>query len=331
MPGFPIERPRRLRSRASVRELVREHRLHPSDLVQPLFVVAGDGSDEPIRSMPGQARLSEPRAVEAAGRAWRAGVRAVALFPRVADDLKSETCHEAWNDAGLVPRVVRSIKRALPELVVITDVALDPYSSLGQDGLVVDGAIVNDPTVEALVKQALCQARAGADVVAPSDMMDGRVGAIRRALDAAGFPDVLVLSYAAKYASAFYGPFRDALDSAPRGGTDKRTYQMDPGNGAEALREVGLDLDEGADLVMVKPGMPYLDIVWRVKERFQRPVAVYQVSGEYAMIKAAAANGWLDERAVVDEALLAFKRAGADVILTYFATEVAERLGDGGS
>jgi len=226
---------------------------------------------------------------------------------------------------------VRSLKRALPELVVITDVALDPYSSLGQDGLVVESAIVNDPTVAALVKQALCHARAGADVVAPSDMMDGRVGAIRAALDAAGFPDVLILSYAAKYASAFYGPFRDALDSAPRGGADKRTYQMDPGNGAEALREVGLDLDEGADLVMVKPGMPYLDIVWRVKERFQRPVAVYQVSGEYAMIKAAAANGWLDERAVVDEALVAFKRAGADVILTYFATEVAERLTGGAS
>ncbi len=323
---FPALRPRRLRTRAAVRDLVRENVLTPHDLVQPLFVHDGDGPDEPIASMPGQARLSVARLVEEAVRAHAAGVPAIALFPRIDDRFKTLDGRFAWDDEGLVPRAVRAVKAAAPELAVITDVALDPYSSLGQDGVVVDGRIDNDLTLAALVRQAACQARAGADIVAPSDMMDGRVGAIRDRLDGDDHADVLILSYAAKYASAFYGPFRDALDSAPRGGTDKRTYQMDPGNSAEALHEVALDLAEAADIVMVKPGMPYLDVVWRVKQTFQRPVAVYQVSGEYAMLKAAAANGWLDERKVVDEALLAFKRAGADFILSYFAIEVAERL-----
>lgn len=326
MAPFPHRRPRRLRTRPAVRDLVREHKLTAEDLIQPFFVFEGQGPDVPIASMPGQARLSEDRLLEEAARAWRAGVRGIALFPKVADALKSTEGREAWNPEGLVPRIVARLKAALPDLLVITDVALDPYSSLGQDGIVVDGRIDNDLTIDALVKQAVCQARAGADMVAPSDMMDGRVGAIREALDDAGLHDTLILAYSAKYASAFYGPFRDALDSAPRGGTDKRTYQMDPGNGDEALEEVALDWDEGADIVMVKPGMPYLDIVWRVKEAFGRTVAVYQVSGEYAMFKAAGAQGWIDEQATVHEALLGFKRAGADMILTYFATEVAERL-----
>ncbi len=326
MASFPERRPRRLRTRAAVRDLVRENKLQAEDLIQPHFVFEGEGPDVPIASMPGQSRLSESRLVEECARAWAAGVRGVALFPKVSDELKSLHCAEAWNDDGLVPRIVRRLKKEVPGLLVITDVALDPYSSLGQDGIVVDGRIDNDVTIEALVKQAACHARAGADMVAPSDMMDGRVGAIRATLDAQGSYDTLILSYSAKYASSFYGPFRDALDSAPRGGTDKRTYQMDPGNGDEALHEVELDLGEGADIVMVKPGMPYLDIVWRVKEAFGRPVAVYQVSGEYAMFKAAGANGWIDEVACVHEALLGFKRAGADMILTYYATEVAERL-----
>jgi len=326
MSGFPRRRQRRLRTRAAVRDLVREARLGPEDLIQPLFVHDGDGPDQPIASMPGQVRHSLPSLVERCQRAHAAGVRAVALFPRVNDALKTEDGREAWNPDGLVPRAIRALKDALPDLAVITDVALDPYSSLGQDGVVVDGEIHNDRTIEALVKQALCQAAAGADIVAPSDMMDGRVGAIRAQLDEAGHADTLVLAYAAKYASAFYGPFRDALDSAPRGGTDKRTYQMDPGNGDEALHEVQMDLDEGADLVMVKPGMPYLDVLWRVKQAFRRPTFVYQVSGEYAMFKAAAANGWIDERSTVLEMLLGFRRAGADAILTYYATDVAEWL-----
>ena len=271
-------------------------------------------------------RHNVPGLLERCGRAWRAGVKAVALFPKVSDTLKDETGREAWNEDGLIPNVVRSLKAAYPDLLVITDVALDPYSSLGQDGIVVDGDIHNERTIEALVQQAACQAAAGADLVAPSDMMDGRVGAIRRALDGAGHPETLIFAYSAKYASAFYGPFRDALDSAPRGGADKRTYQMDPGNGDEALHEVELDIDEGADWVMVKPGMPYLDVLWRVKQRFKRPTFAYQVSGEYAMLKAASLNGWLDERQVVMESLTCFKRAGADGVLTYYATDVAEWL-----
>jgi porphobilinogen synthase len=326
MAVFPHRRPRRLRTRPAVRDLVRQHRVTADDLIQPLFVFAGDGPDVPIASMPGQARLSESRLVEEVARAHEAGVKGVALFPKVDDALKSLDGAEAWNDEGLIPRVVRRLKAEVPDIAVICDVALDPYSSLGQDGIVVDGRIDNDRTLAALVEQAACQARAGADMVAPSDMMDGRVGAIRRVLDAGGHDDTLILAYSAKYASSFYGPFRDALDSAPRGGLDKRTYQMDPANGDEALHEVELDLDEGADIVMVKPGLPYLDIVWRVRERFQRPVAVYQVSGEYAMIEAAGRNGWIDRDKCLMETLVAFKRAGADMILTYFATEVAEKL-----
>lgn len=319
---FPRHRPRRLRTRAAIRDLVREHKLSPADLIQPYFVFEGDES-EAILSMPGQRRLTEPDLIEAARLAWTRGVPAIALFPKIPEEQKSLDGGEAWNEDGLIPRVVRALKLEIPELAVITDVALDPYSSLGQDGIVVNGQIHNDQTVAALVKQAVCQAKAGADMVAPSDMMDGRVGAIRQGLDEAGCQETLILSYSAKYASSFYGPFRDALDSAPRGGGDKKTYQMDPANAAEALKEVALDLEEGADIVMVKPGMPYLDIVWRVKQAYGRPVAVYQVSGEYAMFKAAGANGWIDERATVLEALLGFKRAGADMILTYYATEVA--------
>jgi len=324
--AFPFRRPRRLRTRGAVRDLVREARLAPEDMIQPYFIFAGEGPDQPIPSMPGQARLSETRILEEAQRAYAAGVRGIALFPYVADELKTVGGDEAWNPKGLVPRVVQALKAAVPDLVVITDVALDPYSSLGQDGIVVDGRIDNDLTLEALRKQAVCQALAGADMVAPSDMMDGRVGQLREALDEAGCYDTLIMSYSAKYASAFYGPFRDALDSAPRGGTDKRTYQMDPANGDEALEEVALDLSEGADIVMVKPGMPYLDIVFRVKETFRRPVAVYQVSGEYAMFKAAGEKGWIDEWKTVEEALVGFRRAGADMILTYYAVEMAERL-----
>jgi porphobilinogen synthase len=312
-----------------VRDLVRESVLTPSDLIQPYFVFEGEGPDQPIPSMPGQSRVSLPRFVELCGRAWEAGVRGVALFPKINDENKTLDGSGAFDDEGLVPRAVRAAKAAVPGLAIITDVALDPYSSMGQDGVLVDGRIDNDLTLDALVQQAACQARAGADMVAPSDMMDGRVGRIRDTLDAMDATDTLVLAYSAKYASAFYGPFRDALDSAPRGGTDKRTYQMDPGNGDEALHEVGLDLAEGADIVMVKPGMPYLDIVWRVKEAFGRPVAVYQVGGEYAMIQAASANGWLDRDAVMMESLLGFKRAGADMVLSYFAVEVAERLQKG--
>ncbi len=319
---YPRLRPRRLRQTAAVRDLVRENALRSEDLIQPFFVHDGRGIS-PIASMPGQARLDIGALVDEVGTAWERGVRGVAIFPKVAEEHKDLTGRGAWDDAGLVPQVVATLKREVPGMMLITDVALDPYSSLGQDGVVVDGKILNDLTIEALVKQALCQARAGADMVAPSDMMDGRVGVIRAALDAAGFEEVAILAYSAKYASCFYGPFRDALDSAPRGGADKKTYQMDPANGDEALLEVGLDLAEGADIVMVKPGMPYLDIVWRVKQEFKRPVAVYQVSGEYAMIKAASANGWLDERSAVLESLLAFKRAGADMVLSYYASEVA--------
>jgi porphobilinogen synthase len=323
--SFPTVRPRRLRERAAVRDLVREARLSPEDLIQPLFVHEGP-DDEPIASMPGVRRLSLRSLVEAGRRAREVGVPGVVLFPRIADRDKSVDGASAFDPAGLVPRAIAALKDAVPDLLVITDVALDPYSSLGQDGIVRDGRILNDPTVDALVRQALCHARAGADVVSPSDMMDGRVGAIRRALDADGHDGTLILAYSAKYASSFYGPFRDALDSAPRGGGDKKTYQMDPANGDEALHEVALDLAEGADIVMVKPGMPYLDVVYRVKQAFKRPVAVYQVSGEYAMIEAAAERGWLDRRAIILESLVGFRRAGADMVLTYHATEVAAWL-----
>lgn len=326
---YPRVRPRRNRRGPAIRALVQEHQVTPGDLILPVFVHDGDGPNQEIPSLPGVVRHGLSSVVERAHEAWELGIPAIAPFPKVADARKSLDGSEAWNDAGLVPEIIRRVKAVAPDMLVIPDVALDPYSSLGQDGVVRDGVILNDKTIHALIQQALCQARAGADLVAPSDMMDGRIGAIRQALDDAGYDQTGILAYSAKYASVFYGPFRDALDSAPRGGADKKTYQMDPANSDEALHEVGLDLAEGADMVMVKPGMPYLDVLWRVKQHFQRPTAVYQVSGEYAMLRAAGMNGWIDERAAVLEALLAFKRAGADAILSYFAVDAARWLTEG--
>ncbi len=319
------ERPRRNRKNASIRGLVRETTLSASHLVLPMFVQEGDKKATPIPSMPGQYRLSVDIVVAQAREAFELGVPAVALFPALSDELKDPRGRESLNPKGLLQRCVRALKEALPELVVITDVALDPYSSDGHDGVVIDGRIDNDQTLPLLAKMAVAQAEAGADVVAPSDMMDGRVGAIREALDDAGFTDVLICSYCCKYASAFYGPFREALDSAPRGG-DKKTYQMDPANTRECLREVRLDQEEGADWLMVKPGLPYLDIVRLVAEESDLPVAVYNVSGEYAMLKAAAANGWVDFNACLLESLLSMRRAGADIIFTYGAAEAARIL-----
>lgn len=303
---------------------MRENRLSPSDFILPLFFHE-DAEDVAIESMPGCTRWSLEGLVAEAGSALALGVRGVVLFPKIEESLKSSESEECYNPEGLVPRAIRLLKEAWPELVVMTDVALDPYNTDGHDGLVVNGDIINDATVAVLCRQAVCQADAGADIVAPSDMMDGRVGAIREALDAAGHQEVSICSYTAKYASAFYGPFRGALDSAPKDG-DKKTYQMDPGNVREALRELELDELEGADLVMVKPGGPYLDVVKAVREATTLPVAVYQVSGEYLMIQAASAGGWLDREAVMMESLLGIKRAGADLILTYFAKEAAALL-----
>jgi porphobilinogen synthase len=318
---------RRLRRHEWSRRLVREAHLSVDDLIWPVFVQEGEGLVTPIASMPGVARRSIDRLVEAVGEAAELGVPAVALFPVTPGERKSEHGEEALNDGNLVCRATRALKAAYPGVGVICDVALDPYTTHGQDGIVRDGYVVNDETVATLAKQAVTQARAGCDVIAPSDMMDGRVGAIRDALDAEGFDRVAVLSYAAKYASAYYGPFRDAVGSAKNlGAGDKRTYQMDPGNLEEALREVALDLDEGADMVMVKPGMPYLDVVRAVKDRFSVPTFAYQVSGEYAMHRAAADQGFLDYDAVLLEGLLAFKRAGADAILTYGAVDAARSL-----
>ena len=324
----PASRPRRLRRDAYTRALVREHRLHASDLIFPVFVHEGDNRVEPIASMPGVSRLSLDRLIPVAQECVELGIPVMALFPAIDPALKTPDGIEATNPDGLIPRVVRALKERVPGLGVLTDVALDPYTSHGQDGVLDEqGYILNDRTVELLKAQALVQARAGVDIVAPSDMMDGRIGAIRAALEADEHIHTRIMAYSAKYASAFYGPFRDAVGSrANLGKADKKTYQMDPGNSAEALREVGLDLAEGADMVMVKPGMPYLDIVRLVKEEFRVPTFAYQVSGEYAMIKAAAANGWLDHDAVMLEALLAFKRAGADGILTYFAMDAARLL-----
>ncbi len=325
-----IERPRRLRRTENLRRMVRETRLSVDQLVAPLFVVEGHGVRQEVPSMPGQYRLSIDELVREVRELHALGIPAVALFPALDESLKTPDGREALNPDGLYPRAIRAIKEAVPELLVITDVALDPYSSDGHDGIVRDGRILNDETVEILARMAIVQAQAGADMVAPSDMMDGRVGAIRQALDEAGFTEVAILSYTAKYASAFYGPFRDALDSAPRHRPgvppDKKTYQMDPANAREALRELRLDLEEGADMVMVKPALPYLDVIYRVKQVADVPVAAYHVSGEYAMLKAAAQNGWLDEKATVLEALTAIHRAGADVILTYFAKQVAQWL-----
>jgi porphobilinogen synthase len=326
--AYPTTRLRRNRRDDWSRRLVREHHLRPDDLIWPVFIHEGENRRQPIASMPGVERLSIDLLVEAAGQAMELGIPVLALFPATPPELKSPEAEEAVNPANLICRATRAIKAACGDGIgVLCDVALDPYTSHGHDGLLRDGYVVNDETVEVLCRQAVVQAEAGCDVIAPSDMMDGRVGAVRRALDASGFPHVRIMSYAAKYASAFYGPFRDAVGSASSlGKGDKQTYQMDPANGDEAIREVALDLAEGADMVMVKPGMPYLDIVQRVKETFSVPTYVYQVSGEYAMLSAAASHGWLDRKRAVLESLLGFKRAGADGILTYFAVEVARWL-----
>jgi len=319
------QRPRRNRKAEWSRRLVRENRVTADDLIWPLFLNEASGR-EAVASMPGVERLCVDEATREAARAARLGIPALALFPNVDPALRDATGSEAQNRHNLVCRAIRAIKAEVPEIGLVTDVALDPYTSHGHDGILEGGVVLNDRTVEALARQAVIQAEAGADVIAPSDMMDGRVGAIREALDAAGFPDVQIMAYAAKYASAFYGPFRDAIGTNATLVGDKRTYQMDPANGVEALREVALDLEEGADMVMVKPGMPYLDVVHRVKEAFGVPTFAYQVSGEYAMIQAAAQNGWLDGERAMMESLLAFKRAGCDGILTYFAPRVAEKL-----
>ena len=324
---YPRVRLRRNRAFGWVRRLVAENRLAADDLIWPVFVHDGTKARDPVAAMPGVFRLSIEALVDAAGEAAELGVPAIALFPVVPPELKSETGEEACRPENLCNRAIRAVKAALPDLGVICDVALDPYTSHGHDGLLSEGRILNDETVEVLCRQALAEAEAGVDVIAPSDMMDGRVGRLRDALDAAGYQDLRILSYAAKYASAFYGPFRDALGSrSALGKSDKRTYQMDPANGDEAMREVALDIAEGADMVMVKPGLPYLDILHRVKERFRLPTFVYQVSGEYAMLKAAGERGWLDGEAAMLETLLAFKRAGADGVLTYAAVDVARRL-----
>ena len=327
-PPFPASRPRRLRRDAFTRALVREHRLAPEDFILPVFVLEGQGREEPVASMPGVMRRSLDGLFGVAEQCLTLGVPVMALFPVIDPALKTPDGSEAANPEGLVPTVVRELKKRFPELGLLTDVALDPFTSHGQDGLLDDtGYILNDETVAMLTRQALVQAEAGVDIVAPSDMMDGRIGAIRDALEARGLIHTRIMAYSAKYASAFYGPFRDAVGSAGNlGKADKKVYQMDPGNSDEALREVALDIAEGADMVMVKPGMPYLDIVRRVKEEFRVPTFAYQVSGEYAMLKAAAANGWLDHDAVMMESLLAFRRAGADGVLTYFALEAAGRL-----
>ena len=327
---FPATRMRRSRASEFSRRLVRENRLSTDDLILPMFVIEGQGEREAVASMPGVERLSIDLLVEAAQEAHQLGVPAVVLFPVVGDKGKSELAEEAYNPDGLAQRAIDAIKQACPEMGVITDVALDPFTTHGQDGLIDDtGYVMNDATIEVLVKQALSHARAGADVVGPSDMMDGRVAAIRGAFEAEGFHNTQIMAYTAKYASSFYGPFRDAVGSAANlGGGNKYTYQMDPANSDEAITEAALDLAEGADYVMVKPGMPYLDIVRRIKAELGVPTFVYQVSGEYAMLKAAAQNGWLSEKEVVLESLLSIKRAGGDAILTYYACDVAKWLGD---
>jgi porphobilinogen synthase len=323
-------RQRRMRSDGFSRRLMQENKLSTDDLIYPVFVIEGVNQRQTIESMPGVERLSIDLLLLEAKEVYALGIPAIAIFPVTSANSKTDLADEAWNPQGLAQNAVRALKQALPELGVITDVALDPFTSHGQDGLVDEsGYVLNDETVDVLVKQALSHAEAGADVVAPSDMMDGRVGAIREALEVAGYTNTKILAYSAKYASSFYGPFRDAVGSAAQLGVgNKYSYQMDCANTDEALVEVGLDIEEGADMVMVKPGMPYLDIVRRVSDEFDIPVFAYQVSGEYAMLKAAAQNGWLDERAVVLESLLAFKRAGADAVVTYFAKDVAKWLAE---
>jgi porphobilinogen synthase len=329
VPRSPLDLPVRMRRNRRAewaRRMVREHVLTADDLIWPLFVMDGEKARTPVPSMPGVERLSVDQVAHEAERAARLAIPCIALFPYTDPKLRDDTGSEALNPDNLVCRAIRAIKKAVPEIGVLCDVALDPFTSHGHDGLLRDGVILNDETVAVLVKQALVQAEAGCDIIAPSDMMDGRVGAIRKGLDAANFTDVSIMSYAAKYASAFYGPFRDAVGSAKTLQGDKRTYQMDPGKSDEALREVALDIEEGADMIMVKPGLPYLDIARRVKDAFGMPTFAYQVSGEYAMIMAAAQNGWLDGERAMIESLTAFKRAGCDGVLTYFAPRVAEKL-----
>jgi porphobilinogen synthase len=325
---YPQIRMRRMRRDDFSRRLMREHRLSADDLIYPVFILEGKGQREAVPSMPGVDRLSIDLLLDEASEIHELGIPAMALFPVTPAENKSEEAREAFNPEGLAQRAVRALKKHLPELGIITDVALDPFTTHGQDGLIdTSGYVMNDETMEVLVKQAVSHAEAGADIVAPSDMMDGRIGAVRTALEHAGHRNTRILAYSAKYASSFYGPFRDAVGSAANlGGGDKYSYQMDPANSDESLREVGLDLEEGADMVMVKPGLPYLDVIRRVKDHFGVPTFAYQVSGEYAMLKAAAQNGWLDEQAVVLETLLAFKRAGADAILSYYAKTAARWL-----
>lgn len=319
-----MNRPRRNRRNEVIRSMVRESHLLPAHLIAPLFVIEGNGLRVAIKSMPGHFRLSIDELVKEAKELFALGIHTVALFPAIDDKLKTSDARESYNPEGLNARAIRAVKAAIPEMMVMGDIALDPYSSDGHDGLVdpKSGEILNDESLAILAKQALCEARAGVDIIGPSDMMDGRVGYLRQALDEEGFQNVLIMSYCAKYASGFYGPFREALDSAPKKG-DKKTYQMDPANAKEALREAMLDEQEGADILMVKPGLPYLDVIYRLKESFTLPIAAYNVSGEYAMVKAAAANGWIDNDKVILETLVSFRRAGADIILTYFAKEAA--------
>jgi porphobilinogen synthase len=326
MSTYPALRMRRLRRHDWTRRLVAENTLSPADFIWPVFVIEGENKREAISSMPGVERLSVDLLTHAAKEAAQLGIPVIALFPQTPAGLKTEDGREALNPDNLVCRAVRAIKSAVPEIGVLCDVALDPYTSHGHDGLLRDGYVLNDATVDVLVQQSLVQVKAGCDIIAPSDMMDGRIGAIRTALEKAGHHDTMLMAYAAKYASAFYGPFREAVGSAKALTGDKRTYQMDPANGDEAMREVALDIAEGADMVMVKPGMPYLDLVWRVKERFGVPTFAYQVSGEYAMLSAAFEKGWLERDRAILESLLGFKRAGASGILTYFAVEAAKLL-----
>ena len=321
-------RPRRMRQDDFSRKLMRENNLSVSHLIYPMFVIDGEKIRQDILSMPGIQRLSIDELLKDAQECFDLGIPAIAIFPVIESSLKSDNAEECFNTLGLIPKAVNALKKNIPKLGVITDIALDPYTSHGQDGLIdIKGNILNDQTVDLLVKQALCHAKAGADIVAPSDMMDGRVGRIRQALEKNNFINTKILSYSAKYASSFYGPFREAVGSSKKlGSSSKETYQMDPANSDEALYEVKLDIDEGADMVMIKPGMPYLDIVYRVKQTFEKPTFVYQVSGEYAMIKTACQNGWLDEKEIILESLISFRRAGADAILTYFALDVARLI-----
>ncbi len=328
--SYPNIRMRRMRSESFSRRLMRENTITVDDLIYPAFVIEGTGESHPVASMPGVSRLTIDLLLRKAESLVRAGIPCLALFPVTPDDVKTDKAEQAYDPDGLAQRAIRALKAEFPELGVLSDVALDPYTSHGQDGLMdSSGYIVNDETVEVLVRQAISHAEAGVDIVAPSDMMDGRIGAIRQALELNGHINTKILSYSAKYASAFYGPFRDAVGSSESlGGANKFSYQMDPGNSDEALREIALDLDEGADMVMVKPGLPYLDIITRAKREFGVPVFAYQVSGEYAMLKAASANGWLDEQQVVMESIMCLKRAGADAIMTYYACDIAAWLGD---